>query len=90
MKKLFLLAAVSTVLLNSCSDERDEVTKENIQVKKSNHEFKLNPGQLSREELGIKRDTILTKDTNSLGPSGPTDPNDGNEVVDPTKPDKPW
>lgn len=97
--KLIILGAVASVLLYSCSNDRDDdARKEAIEhVKNSNPEIKLNSkGLTSKDGNEAKIDSIIVKGHNSTlnGPYKP-DPTDGtgtqpDPVVDPTKPDKPW
>ncbi|WFB67019.1 hypothetical protein [Chryseobacterium sp. WX] len=92
--KLIILTAAAAVLLYSCSNDRDEeVRKDAIEkVKASNQNLKLNkPSLQSRDaESESIKDTIIIRNSNTVGTGITPTPEDGNEVVDPTKPDKPW
>ncbi|WP_343680049.1 hypothetical protein [Chryseobacterium arthrosphaerae] len=79
--RLIILTAAVAALLYSCTSDRDETIPVTEKTKKP--ELKLNPGQLSREELEVKSDSIITRDLNSNGPTDPTDPIDPNEGGDP-------
>lgn len=93
--KLIILTAAAAVLLYSCSNDRDEdVRKEAIEkVKASNQEkIKLNkPSLQSRDaESESIKDTIIIRNSNTVGTGITPAPEDPDETIDPTKPDKPW
>lgn len=92
--KLIIMTAVASVLLYACSDRDEETRKEAIEsVKKSNQEkIKLNKSNLQSREAESEsiKDTIIIRNSNTVGTGITPAPEDGNEVVDPTKPDKPW
>lgn len=79
--RLIILTAAAAVLLYSCTSDRDDTMPAAEKAKPEN--FKLNPGELIREELEIKSDSIITRDLNSNGPTDPTDPIDPSEGGDP-------
>lgn len=92
MKKLFLLAAISTVLLHSCSGEREEeVISPKPENKNLKTEIKLNNyGVDSKIEEALIDSTKMGNPVSSgVTPPAKLEPDDS-EVVDPTKPDKPW
>ncbi len=81
--RLIILTAAAAALLYSCTSDRDETMPVTEKAKKP--ELKLNPGQMSRELLEVKSDSIITKDLNNSGPLDPTDPidPDDSEIVPP-------
>ncbi|WP_213279371.1 hypothetical protein [Chryseobacterium indologenes] len=97
--KLIIAGIAIATLAYSCSNDRDDETRQKAieDVKNSNREFKLNQkGLTAKDGAEAKTDTISVKGQNSTS-SGPykPDPTDGtgtdpDPVVDPTKPDKPW
>lgn len=87
--KLIILAAVGAVILNSCSNDRDEeVRKEAIEkVKASNQKFKLNKSGIESRDAEPQTisDTIIVKSGNATMADDPDtnlDPIDGGDPKD--------
>lgn len=91
MKKLILLAAVSTVLLHSCSGERDEDIKNEMrtpeQTMKTENKLNSFGGTIKEESTDnlIVVDTIkkLNSPSAATPPDYNQDPSDDTEIISP-------